>query len=70
MNPLISSPMMGVLFISKEKIKIPAKTTTIIQKEAPKLIHIECSLVQTPRLGKMEGIQELWIFYENENMRI
>ena len=55
MNPLISSPMMGILFKSKENIKRPAKRTTIIQKEAPKLIDIECSLLQTTRLGKMEG---------------
>ena len=56
MNPLMSNPMMGVVFKSKEKIKRPAKaTTTITHKETPKLIDIECSLVQTTRLGKMEG---------------
>ena len=48
--------MMGVVYKSKEKIKRPAKaTTTITHKEIPKLINIECSLVQTTRLGKMEG---------------
>ena len=56
MNPLMSNPMMGVVFKSKEKIKRPAKaTTTITHKETPKVIDIECSLVQTTRLGKMEG---------------
>ena len=55
MNPLIPSPMMGVLFKSKEKIKRPAKATTITHKETPKVIDIECSLVQTTCLGKMEG---------------
>ena len=56
MNPLSPSPMMGVLFKSKEKIKRPSKTMiTITQKETPKVIDIECSLVQTTRLGKMEG---------------
>ena len=56
MNPLMSNPMMGVVFTSKEKIKRPAKaTTTIMHKETPKVIDIECSLVQTTRLGKMEG---------------
>ena len=48
--------MMGVVFKSKEKIKRPAKaTTTITHKETPKVIDNECSLVQTTRLGKMEG---------------
>ena len=56
MNPLISNPIMGVEFKSKEKIKRPSKTTTTIShKETPNLIDIECSLVQTTRLGKMEG---------------
>ena len=56
MNPLISNPMMGVLYKSKEKTKRPAKaTTTITHKETLKLIDIECSLVQTTRLGKMQG---------------
>ena len=54
-NPLISNPKMGIVFKSKEKIKRPSKTTTITQKETPKLLDIECSLVQTTRLGKMEG---------------
>ena len=56
MNPLSPSPMMGVLFKSKEKIKRHSKTTTMItHKETPKAIDIECSLVQTTRLGKTEG---------------
>ena len=55
MNPLISNPMMGVVFKSKEKVKRPAKTTTMTHKETPKLIDIECSLVKTTRLRKMEG---------------
>ena len=33
MNPLISNPMMGVVFASKKKIKRPAISTTITQKE-------------------------------------
>ena len=68
MNPLISSPKMGVLFKSKEKIKRPVKSTTIIQKEAPKLIDIECSLVQTTRPGKMErGTRVMDIVREREH---
>ena len=56
MNPLSPNPMMGVLDKSKQKIKRPSKTTTMItHTETPTLIDIECSLVQTTRLGKMEG---------------
>ena len=55
MNPLISNPVMGVVFKSMEKIKRPPKTTTSTQKETSKVIDIECSLVQTTHLGKMEG---------------
>ena len=72
MNPLISNPMMGVVFKSKEKIKRPAKaTTTITHKETPKLIDVECSLVQTTRLGKMEGgIRVMDIVREREHENI
>ena len=56
MNPLISNPMMGVVFKSKEKIKRPSKTkTTITHKETPNVNDTECSFVQTTRLGKMDG---------------
>ena len=71
MNPFISNPMMGVVFKSKEKIKRPAKTTSITHKETPTLIDIECRLVQTTRLGKMEGgtrVMDIVCEREHENI--
>ena len=63
--------MMVVVFKSKEKIKRPAKTTTITHKETQNVIDIECSLVQTTLLRKMEGgMRVMDIVQEREHENI